>query len=91
VPRPPDKTSPKKGFKKEAAEKIKEALVDRQKLQELIRELDKMGYKGAADTLKSFQYDIMNYMQFPQSHWRRIRTTNIMKRTNKEIKKEEAR
>ncbi|AKB78923.1 Mobile element protein [Methanosarcina horonobensis HB-1 = JCM 15518] len=80
------KKVPKKK-QKEVADKIKEALVDRQKLQELIRELDKMGYKSAADTLESFQYDVMNYMQFPQSHWRRIRTTNIMERTNKEIKR----
>jgi transposase-like protein len=64
-----------------------EALVDRQKLQELIRELDSMGYKSAADTLESFQYDVMNYMQFPQNHWRRIRTTNMLERTNKEIKR----
>jgi len=80
------KKVPKKKHK-EVAEKIKEALVDHQKLQELIRELDKMGYKSAADTLESFQYDLMNYMQFPKNHWRKIRTTNIMERTNKEIKR----
>ena len=80
------KKVPKKK-QKEVAEKIKEAVVDRQKLNELIRELDSMGYKGAADTLESFQYDIMNYMQFPQKHWRKIRTTNMMERTNKELKR----
>ncbi len=72
---------------KEVADKIKEALVDRKKLQELIRELGNMGYKTAADTLERFQYDVMNYMQFPEDHWRRIRTTNMMERTNKEIKR----
>jgi transposase-like protein len=72
---------------KEVADKIKEALVDRQKYNDLIRELDKMEYKSAADTLENFQYDVMNYMQFPQSHWRKIRTTNMMERTNKEIKR----
>ena len=72
---------------KEVSEKIKEALVDRQKYTNLIGELDIMGYKGAADTLENFQYDVMNYMQFPQSHWRRIRTTNMVERTNKEIKR----
>ena len=71
----------------EVAEKIKEALVDRQKLNDLIRELDSMGYKSAADTLESFQYDVMNYMQFPEKHWRKIRTTNMMERTNKELKR----
>lgn len=80
------KKVPKKK-QKEVADKIKESLVDRQKLQELIRELDSTGYKSAADTLESFQYDVMNYMQFPKNHWRRIRTTNIMERTNKEIKR----
>lgn len=80
------KKVPKKK-QKEVADKIKEALVDRHKYNDLIRELDKMGYKSAADTLERFQYDVMNYMQFPKSHWRRIRTTNIMERTNKEIKR----
>ena len=37
--------------------------------------------------LERFKYDVMNYMQFPQSHWRKIRTTNVMERTNKEIKR----
>ena len=80
------KKVPKKK-QKEVADMIKEALVDRQKYNDLIRELDKMGYKGAADTLERFQYDVMNYIQFPKDHWRRIRTTNIMERTNKEVKR----
>jgi hypothetical protein len=42
-------------------------LVDHQKLQDFIRELDSIGYKNASDTLEGFQYDVMNYMQFPQS------------------------
>ncbi len=62
-------------------------MVERQKLQELIRELDSMEHKNAADTLENFHFDVMNYMQFPKNHWRRIRTTNIMERTNKEIKR----
>jgi transposase-like protein len=80
------KKIPKKK-QKEISEKIKEALVDRQKLNDLIRELDSMGYKSAADTLERFQYDVMNYMQFPQNHWKKIRTTNMMERTNKELKR----
>ena len=68
-------------------EKIKEVLVDRQKLNNLSRELDSRGYKSAADTLESFQYDIMNYTQFPEKHWKKIRTTNMMERTNKELKR----
>ena len=72
---------------KEVAERIKEALEDRQKLNDLIRKIDSMGYKSAADTLENFQYDIMNYMQFPQNHWKKIRTTNMMERINKELKR----
>lgn len=80
------KKVPKKK-QKEVAEKIKEALVDRQKLNDLIRELDSLGYKSAASSLESFQYDVMNYMQFPEKHWKKIRTTNMMERTNKELKR----
>jgi len=47
-----------------------------------------MGYKSAADTLESFQYDVINYMQFSQKHWRKIRTTNIMERTTGRLKEE---
>ena len=80
------KKVPKKK-QKEVAEKVKEAVLDRQKYNGLIMELDRMGYKGAADTLENFQYDIMNYMQFPEMHWKKIRTTNMMEGTNKELKR----
>ena len=80
------KKVPKKK-QKEVAEKIKESVVDRHKYNDLIMELDRMGYKGADDTLENFQYDIMNYMQFPEKHWKKIRTTNMMERTNKELKR----
>lgn len=80
------KKVPKKKHK-EIANKIKEALEDPEKLHDLIRELDERGYKSAADTIESFQFDLMNYMQFPKKHWRRIRTTNMVERTNKELKR----
>lgn len=80
------KKVPKKKHK-EIANKIKEALEDPEKLHDLIRELDGRGYKSAADTIESFQFDLMNYMQFPKKHWRRIRTTNMVERTNKELKR----
>ena len=80
------KKVPKKKHK-EIAGKIKEALEDPEKLHDLIRELDGRGYKSAADTIESFRFDLMNYMQFPKKHWRRIRTTNMVERTNKELKR----
>jgi transposase-like protein len=85
-----DKTSSKKVPKKkqkEMADKIKEAMIDRQKYNDLIKELDSMGYWGTADKLERFQYDVMNYMQFPEKHWKKIRTTNMMDRANKEVKR----
>jgi len=72
---------------KEVASRIKEALEDPQILHELIRELDEEGYKSVADTLERFQYDVLNYRDFPKNHWRRIRTTNILERINKELKR----
>ena len=62
-------------------------MVDRQKLNDWIQELDIMGYRGAADTLENFQYDIMNYMQFPEKHWNKKMTTNMMGKTEKELKR----
>jgi putative transposase len=29
----------------------------------------------------------MNYMQFPEKNWKKIRTTNMMVRANKEVKR----
>ena len=70
----------------EVVERLKEVLIDHQKQYDLILELDSMGCKNAVNTLESFQYDIMNYMQFPENHWEKIRTINIMEKTNKELK-----
>lgn len=53
------KKAPKKK-QKEVADKIKEALVDRQKFKDLIKELDNIGYKSEADVLENFQYDVIN-------------------------------
>jgi hypothetical protein len=39
------------------AEGLREALIDYQKLYDQIMELDSIGYKRAASTLESFQYD----------------------------------
>jgi putative transposase len=39
---------------KEVAYDIKEAMIDRQKYNDLIKEIDIMGYKGAADNLNDF-------------------------------------
>jgi len=76
-----------KKYHKEIADKIKIALEDETKMQELIRELESRGYFKAADTLEHFQFSLWNYRSFPSSHHRRIRTTNGLERINKELKR----
>ena len=76
-----------KKYHKEIADKIKIALEDETKIQELIRELESRGYSKAANTLEHFQFSLWNYRSFPSSHHRRIRTTNGLERINKELKR----
>ncbi len=44
-------------------------------------------YPAAARTIERFQLDLFNYMSFPKAFWRRIRTTNLLESTNKELKR----
>lgn len=76
-----------KKYHKEIADKIKIALEDETKMQELILELEGRGYSKAADTLERFQFSLWNYKSFPATHQRRIRTTNGLERINKELKR----
>ena len=76
-----------KRYHKEIADKIKIALEDETKTQELILELEGRGYSKAADTLEHFRFSLWNYRSFPREHWRRIRTTNGLERINKELKR----
>lgn len=76
-----------KKYHKEIADKIKIALEDETKMQELILELESRGYSKAADTLERFQFSLWNHRSFPREHWRRIRTTNGLERINKELKR----
>jgi transposase-like protein len=76
-----------KKYHKEIADKLKVALEDETKMRELILELESRGYSKAADTLESFLFSLWNYRSFPNSHHRRIRTTNGLERINKELKR----
>jgi putative transposase len=66
---------------------LKDSLSDSRRLQECIMELESRGYYRAADTVERFQLDLMNYRSFPSEHWRRLRTTNLLERVNKELKR----
>lgn len=76
-----------KKYHKEIADKLKIALEDETKMQELIMDLESRGYSKAADTLERFRFSLWNYRSFPREHWRRIRTTNGLERINKELKR----
>jgi transposase-like protein len=76
-----------KKYHKEVADKIKMALEDETKMQQLIQELESRGYSKSADTAESFRFSLWNYRAFPREHWRRIRTTNGLERINKELKR----
>ena len=72
---------------KVAASILKDSLSDPRRLKECIFELESRGYSRAADTVERFQFDLMNYLSFSAEHWRRIRTTNLLERVNKELKR----
>jgi putative transposase len=65
-----------KKYHKDIADKIKIALEDETKMQELILELESRGYSKSADTIERFRFGLWNYKSFPREHWRKIRTTN---------------
>ena len=41
----------------------------------------------AAAVLEEAEPDALAYLDFPQSHWKRLRTNNVQERTNREIKR----
>jgi putative transposase len=73
--------------KQEIADKLKDASDDEMKMQELAKELRDRGHEPAAETIDRFRFDLWNYKAYPKAHWRRIRTTNVIERINKEFKR----
>jgi len=73
--------------KQEIADKLKEASDDEMKMQELGKELRDRGYDPAAETIDRFRFDLWNYKAYPRVHWKKIRTTNVIERINKELKR----
>jgi transposase-like protein len=73
--------------KEVVAEKLKEALLDENKMQELAAELNQKRHSKSANTMDRFSQDLWNYKAFPREHWRKIRTTNGLERINKELKR----
>lgn len=80
------KTIPKKQHR-EVAERLREAYGNGERLQALADDLNKQGYRKAANTIERFFPGLLNYTAFPKAHQKRIRTTNGMERINKELKR----
>lgn len=72
---------------KEIAERLKECLSDHALLLAYAKELENSGFSRAADTIYRFEHGLMNYRAFPPEHWKKIRTTNLLERVNKELKR----
>jgi transposase-like protein len=72
---------------KEVAEGLKEAYGSEQRLQALADDLNARGYQKAASTIERFLPGLMSYTAFPKQHGKRLKTTNLMERVNKELKR----
>jgi len=69
------------------AERLKECLIDPALLLAYAKELEDSGFSRAADTVSRFEHGLMNYRAYPPDHWKKIRTTNLLERVHKEIKR----
>jgi len=74
-------------YHKEIAEILKECLADFGKLLEYAAQLDERGFYRAADTIHRFHHGLMDYRSFPPEFWKKIRTTNLLERVNRELKR----
>lgn len=59
----------------------------REKAQAVIAELRRMKLKEAAGKLEKGIEETLTYMVFPYEHWSKLRTTNLVERINREIKR----
>jgi len=74
-------------YHKLIAERLKECLSDPSLLTAYAKELDETGFAKTANTIYRFEHGLMNYRAFPPEHWKKIRTTNLLERVHKEVKR----
>ena len=77
---------PKKEWKR-ALRKLKDSLANAESLKKFMEELEMEGFESAARTCERYMEDLFNYQAFSEEHWRRIRTTNMLERVAKELKR----
>jgi len=80
------RTVPKKD-QRDVADLLREAYGNEPRLQDCADTLNARGYRQAANTVERFLPGLLNYTAFPKAHGKRIRTTNVMERMNKELKR----
>lgn len=68
---------------KEISGLLKEAIKSIDEIQKLADRLNERDHKNAANTLERFLPGTMNYKGFPKSHWKRIRTMNVMEESTR--------
>jgi len=66
---------------------LKEACGNEHNLQNFAGDVNTRGYRKAANTIGWFLLGLMNYTTFPKQHQKRIRTTNVMERVKRELKR----
>ena len=59
----------------------------RQKAQNVVEKLREMKLKEAADKIEKSIEETLTYMEFPSAHWQKLRSTNVIERLNREIKR----
>ena len=74
-------------YHKLISERLKECLGDPTLLLAYAKELEDSGFSRAADTIYRFERGLMKYRAYLPEHWKKIRTTNLLERVHKEIKR----
>ncbi len=83
-----DMKQAEEGFDAQGRSHIYYRLISRgSKLKISADDLNARGYRKAANTIERFLPGLMSYTAFPKQHGKRIRTTNLMERVNKELKR----
>lgn len=57
------------------------------KAQAVVKQLREMKFTVAAKKIEIGIDETLTYMNFPDQHWNKIRTTNLIERVNREIKR----
>jgi transposase-like protein len=58
-----------------------------EKVQSVVSKLREMKLPEAAKKVEQGIHETLTYMSFPSEHWMKIRTTNVLERLNREIRR----